>query len=540
MRYLLPALALFPVIGWSQAVRPPVTAVAISNDGKFVVAGYADGWVRSFHAGDRTQRWQLKTDSTGGFSRVAFSPDGKSVVVVPNVQGTWRNVRLYSSTDGKLIRSVGVGATAAYSGDGKWLGVGGPGGLVVLDAKTMQVARRFDQVGLVLNVAFNQTGTMMGFTSNGAIQLMMLPDYRPVGSVSLPTFDALQVGFSKEDAIYAAIAKSGRIYRWNLKTREALPVLTSKFQNPVAATISPDGSVGGFVNTANNVEVFDLAKGSALPSPRLGGGYANSLSLGDTAVVMGTLEGQVRWATRPLTTQPIRTAGVAGAVFDAVMKVKPDVMYGTTVLGSPVRVVQVDLKRPSVRVGIEVARGFPTGAESFDALVRRSGAQIAITGTFFDTVSLRPVGDLVHNGSVLYRGHMGTALAFTPDNEPFMRRVPFGRTQDWSAFETVLGCGPALVLDGEVDVDATGEGFRDPSIFGTVPRVGVGFTPDKRLLLVATGPLSFQGFARVMQALQCTHAMNLDAGSSRALYYRGRTLIRPGRQLTNILYVRIN
>jgi uncharacterized protein YigE (DUF2233 family) len=135
---------------------------------------------------------------------------------------------------------------------------------------------------------------------------------------------------------------------------------------------------------------------------------------------------------------------------------------------------------------------------------------------------------------------MGTALAFTPDNEPFMRRVPFGRTQDWSAFQTVLGCGPALVLDGEIDVDAAGEGFRDPSIFATVPRVGVGFTPDRRLLLVATGPLSFTGFARVMKELRCTHAMNLDAGSSRALFYRGRTLIRPGRQLTNILYVRVD
>ena len=164
---------------------------------------------------------------------------------------------------------------------------------------------------------------------------------------------------------------------------------------------------------------------------------------------------------------------------------------------------------------------------------------VAITGTFFDTASLRPVGDIVQGGDVLYRGHMGTALALTADNEPFMRRVPFGRTQDWSGFDTVLSCGPALVLDGEVDVDATGEGFRDPSIFATTARVGVGFTADRRLLLVATGPLSFSGFARVMKELECTYAMNLDAGSSRALYYRGRTLIKPGRMLTNILYVRV-
>ena len=47
-------------------------------------------------------------------------------------------------------------------------------------------------------------------------------------------------------------------------------------------------------------------------------------------------------------------------------------------------------------------------------------------------------------------------------------------------------------------------------------------------------------WARVMKALGCRDAMNLDAGASLAMSYRGRTLIRPGRNLTNLLAVYVD
>ncbi len=536
-RLVCSALALVPLLAAAQQLSP-VTAVGVSGDGKLVIAGYSDGTIRAFDGTMRTQRWTIKSD--GAAAKITFSPDGKMFAVAYAIQGSWRNVRLFDSRDGKMVRAVGVGATVGFSADSKRVAVGGPNGLMVLDLTTNQVVKRLDLAGLVLNLAFDPKGARLAYSANGTIQILSAEDWRGLGSVRMPTWDALQLGFTADGGLAAAVPKTGQLFRWNLQTGEAKPTLSSKFAQPVAASISTDGAVGGFVGTQNEVELFDLVRGERLLSPRLGGGYANTLSLAGPITVMGTLEGQVRWASRPLARQPVKPSRVADAISNILIKRRADVMTATTVLGSPVRVVQVDLKRPNVRVGIEVARGFPTGAESFDTLVKRSGATVAITGTFFDTVSLKPVGDIVRGGDVLYRGHMGTALALTADNEPFMRRVPFGRTQDWSGFDTVLSCGPALVLDGEVDVDAPGEGFRDPSIFATTARVGVGFTADRRLLLVATGPLSFSGFAKVMKALECTHAMNLDAGSSRALYYRGKTLIRPGRMLTNILYVRVD
>jgi exopolysaccharide biosynthesis protein len=40
-----------------------------------------------------------------------------------------------------------------------------------------------------------------------------------------------------------------------------------------------------------------------------------------------------------------------------------------------------------------------------------------------------------------------------------------------------------------------------------------------------------------MQALGCEQALNLDGGASMAMYYRGRTVLSPGRKLTNVLLV---
>jgi hypothetical protein len=40
-----------------------------------------------------------------------------------------------------------------------------------------------------------------------------------------------------------------------------------------------------------------------------------------------------------------------------------------------------------------------------------------------------------------------------------------------------------------------------------------------------------------MRAIGVVNAMNLDAGSSLGLHYKGQTLIKPGRWLTNLILV---
>jgi exopolysaccharide biosynthesis protein len=233
--------------------------------------------------------------------------------------------------------------------------------------------------------------------------------------------------------------------------------------------------------------------------------------------------------------KPMGAAGASKTVIDSA-----DTMATMTVAGVAVRVIRVNLNDPRVKLDVQVAEGCPRAAEPFSTMVARSQPTIAINGSYFSKETLSPIGDIVCGGRKVHSGMMGTALAITEDNQAVIRRVKWGHAEDWSGYETVLGCGPALVLDGQEDVRPSKEGFRDPHVMGTTRRMGVGVTADNRLVIVTTlAPVSFQKWAAVMRSLGCRSAMNLDAGASLAMYYRGKTLIKPGRNLTNLLLVHV-
>lgn len=242
-------------------------------------------------------------------------------------------------------------------------------------------------------------------------------------------------------------------------------------------------------------------------------------------------------------TRALRRAGMllmvmmATAGLSASAAPSPVTLHQETVVGVSVTYVAVNLNDPRVRVRVEVCRGFPGKDEPFDAMVQRLNPTAAMTGAYWSRATKIPIGDIVIDGKVVNRGHMGTALALTRQNQPRIGRVPWGRTVNWRGYETVLACGPALVLDGQVDVQPASEGFRDPTIMTTTARLAVGYTADNRLLLVQMSPVRFVREAEVMRALGCVGALNLDAGASEAVFYRGAFLTTPNRRLTNILCV---
>ncbi len=210
-----------------------------------------------------------------------------------------------------------------------------------------------------------------------------------------------------------------------------------------------------------------------------------------------------------------------------------------SVAGVSAHVITVDLSRRDVKVSVTVARGgFPHANESFADMVSRARPVAAINGTFFDKHTLKPIGDIVISGDVVHQGLMGTALAITVDNEAVIRRVTWGHAENWSRYETVLACGPTLVKDGRIDLDPGGERFRDPHVLGDGCRSACGLTSEGKLRLVSvTQAISLRTLADLMLKLGCSDAMNLDGGASTAMYYRGRTIVSPGRKLTNVLTV---
>jgi exopolysaccharide biosynthesis protein len=191
-----------------------------------------------------------------------------------------------------------------------------------------------------------------------------------------------------------------------------------------------------------------------------------------------------------------------------------------------------------VLVRVEVCRGFPGGDEPFPSMIQRLRPIAAINGAYFSKATKRPIGDIVRDGQLLHSGRMGTAFAISAGGVPSVHRVVWGHAADWSGAQTVLACGPALVLNSQIDVQPELEGFHDPHVMGAAPRMALGYTADDHLLLVRmTGGVTFAREALVMKTLGCVGALNLDAGASLGMFYRGKYLSTPGRRLTNIVCV---
>lgn len=212
------------------------------------------------------------------------------------------------------------------------------------------------------------------------------------------------------------------------------------------------------------------------------------------------------------------------------------VTYERLKIGSTwLNVVTADLNSPSVRVTPAVARWGIGTSESFRSILRRTRPAAAIDGTFFCTRSLKPTGDIVIDGQMIYRGYLGIAIGFGPNN-----CVNFTSCDNykWTNYESVLTAGPSLLLNGKMAVYPWDQGFRSGVHFCPRVRAAVGLTASNKLVLLTTlrGAYLSQ-LARVMQRLGCVQAAVLDGGSSTGLYCNGKLIRNPSRAMTNCLLI---
>ena len=226
--------------------------------------------------------------------------------------------------------------------------------------------------------------------------------------------------------------------------------------------------------------------------------------------------------------------------------------------GTRVYVITADLNDPRIVVEIAIpAKGF-RHSESFARFVKRTAPVVAVTGTYFDTRTLLPVGSIITGGKRLHESAIGTAVCFVRPNgvqrvsasndfpavAPQTYTVRFlekrkGEPCDWTGVECGIRTGPRLLSGGEYVLNPRKEGFRYPGLFGRHARMAMGLTANNKLLLVAIrAPVTFARAASIMKALGAMDAVCLDGGSSSAMYYRGRLVCSPGRALTNVIQIR--
>ncbi|MDK2877945.1 MAG: hypothetical protein PWR06_661 [Thermoanaerobacteraceae bacterium] len=133
----------------------------------------------------------------------------------------------------------------------------------------------------------------------------------------------------------------------------------------------------------------------------------------------------------------------------------------------------------------------------------------------------------------LDRFPIGGKASFSPAFEPSGTDVSF-----WQKAAGALGVGPRLITDGKITVDPISEGFSSEKILSySMARSAIGVTANNMLLMVTVNRATIRELASIMHSLGAYNAMNLDGGASSGLYYGGRYLTAPGRDLSNALII---
>ncbi len=108
----------------------------------------------------------------------------------------------------------------------------------------------------------------------------------------------------------------------------------------------------------------------------------------------------------------------------------------------------------------------------------------------------------------------------------------------WEDMDYVIAGGPDLVLGGEIQPPTTNPIFTGPKHTTlSAYRTAIGVTKEGMLLLVSVPNVKISELKEIMKGLGAWNAVNFDGGASTGMYYNGKVITRPGRELATVLYV---
>lgn len=190
-----------------------------------------------------------------------------------------------------------------------------------------------------------------------------------------------------------------------------------------------------------------------------------------------------------------------------------------------VTVFEVDLKKVDVTLKY-VESGFFLTSEAGE----ESGAAAAVNGSFFNTktggsvVFVQDRGKRIPLAEGSHRD--GGALEINPSGEVNIIRKPAAGWDAYNSASTVLSAGPLLVYDREIVAQADDRFHRNRH-----PRTAIGLDGNKFIAVVVDGRssqaygMSTPELARLMSALGCEYALNLDGGGSSTAWVSGEGVV---------------
>ena len=167
------------------------------------------------------------------------------------------------------------------------------------------------------------------------------------------------------------------------------------------------------------------------------------------------------------------------------------------------------------------------------------GTMIVVSGGIISSISNQSVQipadgyviNIIGDNKLLSYFGKGNKINFTPKIE-----VDGCEKTTWGNVMIGVGGGPRVLVKGITQFNPSNELFSDPKILErSGARSAIGYTADNKLILITISSAKVHDLGRVLKSLGCTDGMNLDGGASSGLWFNGKMIVTPGRQISNAL-----
>ncbi len=199
-----------------------ITAIAWSGDGSLIAVGSADGVIRISSSGDGALKAVIFDAHTVAIDQLAFRGSDSELALL---SAAGDDVAVWNPQSGELIQRVPVDSpTLAVSPNGRWVALGGSGGIKIKNADTWEFHEQSEQAGVfeyyIFRVAFSADGSMLaggyaeGQGQGGTVVLWRFSDNGDltfVRSIDLGDGNMVDLSFSPDGKLLAAAGYAGKI-----------------------------------------------------------------------------------------------------------------------------------------------------------------------------------------------------------------------------------------------------------------------------------------------------------------------------------------